>query len=316
MEFSFEMPIAAFTFLFVGILLAVPAVALVATRGPAYGHTRAHAYSVRARLPFGSELTAGKVASRLRTQMRANMWALLGVMAVTGLLLLNPGVVASPQVIWVVTVTMLMCALSATAVVVNVRGQLFEVAPAAPRVAHVRDLTIRDYLQPWRRLPAPLLLVAAAGSVVLFGAGEAGGLWRAPSMAAVLIYSSMALALVVAVGTRVIEARVLAQPRRAHDELELAWNDIFRADTLGALRMSTAVTAWLPLGLSASFLIFQAVSATEPTVVTFLQQFPWWGVCVLQALLPLGQGTMPAALYPPPLRSNVPPYPIAMGGPA
>ncbi len=308
------MPIAVFNLLCFGVLLTIPVVALIATRGRAYGQTRAHAYSVRARLPFGTESTAGKVAIRLRAQVRANMWALLGVLAVTGPLLFVPGLVTSPHLMWVVTITTLMCALSAATVVVNVRSQLFDVSPDFPRVAHLRDLTIRDYLQSWRRLPAPLLLTAATACVVLFGVGHATGLWRPPAVTAALINISMAFALVVAVGTRMIEARVLAQPRRARDELELAWNDIFCADTLGALRTSVAVAAWLPLGLSASFLIFDAMSTADPTVVTMLQQFPWWGVTALQVILSLGQGTMPARLYPPGLRSKIPQHALAVGG--
>lgn len=313
---SFDVPIAVFNLLLFAVFAAIPVVALIATRSPTYGQTRAHAYSVRARLPFGTESTADKVAIRLRAQVRANMWALLGVLAITGLLLLIPGFVTSPQLMWVVTITTLMCALSAAAVVVNVRSQLFEVSPESPRVAHLRDLKVRDYLQSWRRLPAPILLTAATTCVVVFGAGHASGLWRAPAVTTMLIISSMALALVVAGGTRVIEARVLAQPRRAHDELELAWNDIFCADTLGALRTSVAVAAWIPLGLTASFLTFDAMSATDPTVVTMLQQFPWWGVSALQVILSLGQGTMPADLYPSGLRSKVPQHAVAVGGQA
>ena len=256
------------------------------------------------------------VAARLRAQPRANLWALLAVIAATIPLLFVPGLVASPNLLWVVTVTLLVCALSAAAVVVNVRAQLFTISPDAPRVAHVRDLTVRDYLQPWRRLPAVLLLAAAAVVVLLFGVGEALGMWHAPAVTRASIYSTTGVALLVALGTRIAEARVLAQPRRAHDELELAWNDIFRSDTLGALRTSLAVAAWLPLGLSASFLFFDALSPADPTGLTMLQQFPWWGVSALQVILSLGQGTMPAALYPRGLDPKAPRHPVAVGGAA
>jgi hypothetical protein len=131
---------------------------------------------------------------------------------------------------------------------------------------------------------------------------------------ATLIYASMMLALVVAFVTHFVEGRVLAQPRRAHDELELAWTDIFRADTLGALRLSLSVAAWLPLGLAASFLLFDAIAVNDPTALTMLQQFPWWGVSLLQVLLALGQGTMPASLYPAGLRRLTPPRSVAIGG--
>lgn len=314
MEISFEAPIAVFNLSLYALIAIIPIAGLCATRKGTSGQARAHAYSVRARLPFGSESTASTVAARVRAQIRANLWAVLGVIAITAPLLFIPGFLTSPQSLWVVTVTVLMCALSVAAVVVNVRAQLFTISPDAPRVAHLRDLTVRDYLQPWRRLPGPLLLTAAAASVLAFWIGSANGLWHAPAPTATLIYASMVLASGVAVATRFVEARVLAQPRRAHDELELAWTDIFRADTLGALRLSLSVAAWLPLGLSASFLLLDAVATNEPTTLTMLQQFPWWGVSLLQVLHAFGQGTMPGPLYPPGLRPATPPHTVAVGG--
>lgn len=316
MEISFEPGIVAFNLVLFAVIAAVPIIGLIATRRATSGVYRAHAYSVRAKLPFGSEATGRRVAARLRAQIRANLWALLGVIAVTAPLLLIPGFATSPQLLWVVAVTLLVCGLSAAAVAVNLRAQLFEVAPDAPRVAHLRDLTVRDYLQPWRRLPAPLLLAAAAAVVLLFGAGEAIGLWHAPMSTRAAVYITMGGALIIALGTRIAEARVLAQPRRAHDELELAWNDIFRSEALGALRMSLAIAAWLPLGIAGSFLFFDALTPADPTSLTILEQFPWWGVATLQVIYTLGAGTMPSAIYPPGLDPRAPRHAIPVGGAA
>ncbi len=92
--------------------------------------------SCAARLPFGSEATSLRVRRRLRAQTRASMWGVLGLLVVAWILLVATPVGSSPQFLLVLTVTLLACVLSASAVVVDLREQLFRPDRAHVRVAH------------------------------------------------------------------------------------------------------------------------------------------------------------------------------------
>lgn len=280
-----------------GILLfaftLVPIITLIATRAPDSGTARAHRYSMRARLPFGSDEVARSVRRHLRAVIRTNMWALLGVMMLADVTFAVAPWRDSPFFLWGVTVTLLLVVFGAAPVISGLHERLFSPAPTAIRIARGRQMRTGDYLGAWRRVTPNVLLAGGALLVVvafsvqptLSNPAEPWMLWLAAG--------TMMLALVASVGGHLAERAVLARPQPASNTLELAWDDSFRADVLGSLRLAMSSAAWLPLGVATTILWLSIAPNAE-----FLPSFPWWGIPCLQVLYAIGEGQMRASLYP------------------
>lgn len=281
-----------------GVLAGMGLVAivfLIATRSSEYGSIVAYRMSVRARLPFGSEAVAVSVRRRARALVRGNMWGLLIVVGIACIIFASTPLSSSPQFLWIVTVLIFLGVLTASALVVTLRERLFAPSPTAARVARVQIVGIRDYLGPWLRRTPDLLLVAA---LIVSAALALTQIVRGVDMlAATLSYASLALGIVLFVGTRIMERAVLAQPQPASSTLELAWDDLFRTDTLNTLRMSAAAGMWLSLGLSATLLVVSWLAAAHD-MQSVAGLFPWWGVPAIQLVYLFAQGRLPSALYP------------------
>lgn len=289
---------------FNAILLAcvalIPITMLIVSRRPEWGASRAHRYSVRARLPFGSEEVAAAVRHHLRRLTRSNMWGSLAALALSGVVFLVSPMRDSPFFLWGVTVMLLMAVLAGSSAITSLRSRVFSPAAGAIRIARGQQLRTRDYLGPWRRLAPGALLAASALGVVALIAWPAlrrgSEQWMLPLALCTLVF-----ALLVFVATRTAERAVLARPQPASNTLELAWDDSFRADTLGWLRLSAAIAAWLPLGLAASIIWLLFLPAQPLDLAALAMHFPWWGIPILQLAYSLGEGQMRAALYPPSL---------------
>lgn len=280
---------------FLGAIGVVAVVVLTATFRPDFGARAAHRYSVRARLPFGSDAVAVSVRHRLRTLTRANMWGVLVVIVLLSVIMGTTELGSDPQFLWLMAAATLLT-LSVVDAVITVRERLIGPAPEALRVARPTLMRVEDYLGPWRRRTPVALLGIAALATGVTTALSAAGLSSASASTAVGV--AMAIAVVAAAVTRFAERKILQQAQPASNTLELAWDDSFRSDALGYLRLAAALAAWLPIGLAAASLVslLSGPAATESPLA--LPGFPWWGVALLHVLYTWRQGRLPDALHP------------------
>lgn len=289
---SFE----AFNAVLLCVFVAVPVVMLLVLRRDSWGTTAVYRMSVRAKLPIESWDMWRSIRDRSRTLIRANMWGLLFSVVLMAALLVWTPIGSSPFAMWILTLTLVIGVLSIASAIVGVRERLFSPAPRAVRIARPAALRVRDYLPLWAaQLPLWLLVAAALACTALGAVTLAGAI--APGTA-ITAATAFVFALLVAVVCRAAERRVLAQPQPATNTLELAWDDLFRSDALGALRMSAAMAAWLPVGLAASSLLLAAVGYAAPDLSRLLTTFPWFGIPFIQVGYTLAAGRLPAALYP------------------
>lgn len=293
------------------VLMAVM-IAIIAITVPVVGSTssaqaRADRFSQRSRLPYGTPETRESVVQHVRSASRAGaITALIGMLAAS-CLLLTP-LAASPVFLFVAAFPVLIVT-GAVSAAVSVRERLFHPAPTAPRIARARALGVADYLDPFRRLLPWMLGAGAAASlaaVFISGANRRGGVDGALAVS-LLIISIVALATFVAVP--VLERMVLDQPQPATDTLELAWDDAFRATTIGQLRLALAFAAWIVLALSAGLLW----PGSDGSFSGFAFQVPTWGIIALQFVYPNTGRRLPHDLYPDWLRQ---PVAAAEGSPA
>jgi len=273
-------------------IAAIALIALVASRRKEFATSTSYRASVRARLPFGTEAMQLSIRHRTATLLRANIWGLLGTVVAAAVVFSSTPLSSSSQFLWLVTLSIFLVVLTATSVTVSLRERLFHPAPTAIRVARVQALRVSDYIGPWRRLTPVFLLAAAAASCAAVAVAHALAL--IDSVFAVLAYAALAFAALAMAGGRFAERLVLAQPQPASDALQLAWDDLFRADALSALRMGAATAAWLPLGLALTIVGDAWLLPGSADAAAF----PWWGIPALQVLYSLGQGRLPDPLYP------------------
>lgn len=297
------------------LFAAVPIVFLIITARSGWGESRAYQTSMRAKLPFGSDAVHQSVRERLRRETRVNMWGLLASVLVVGVLFITTPIASSPFAIWILTLLVVVVVLASGTLIGQLRERLFSPAPEAPRVARLVALTTRDYLGAWRTLTPVVLLIAAGAATAVVTVTAALGY----TPLEVLLATAGALVFAVAVATtsRFLERRVLAQPQPASDTLELAWDDLFRTDALNSIRMSTAMAAWLPLGIAAAMLLSLLIDGgialfapspppySVPDIGDLMALFPWWGIPALQVMYSLGGGKLSAPLYPAFLRTPV-----------
>lgn len=285
-------------FLLVMLILCVCILLAYASRSSAYA--RADRFSLRVRLPFGSGVTRESVARRGRVDRLATAITMLVTTVIGAPLLLTP-LGTTTAFVFVLVIPMLVASGFVSAVV-NVRERLFHPAPDAPRVARARALGSRDYLDPFRlSLPwalglAATLALAALTTRWILDPSRIDGPLAAAAILATVIGAAVFVAL------RPVEQLVLAQPQPASDTLELAWDDAFRATTLGALRLSAALTAWLACALALCSLWLGA----DGLFSTFATQVPTWGVIALTFVYPSTGRRLRAGLYPDWLRLPVP----------
>lgn len=294
---SFWMPTEIFTIGVLCLFAAVPVVLLIVTRDRSWGDTRAAAVSRRARLPFGTDAVHRSVRARLRSLAQATMWGMFVGITVAGTVFLTTSLATTnPNAMLILTVLLVVAVISAGNLAAQLRERLFSPVPDAPRVARPVALGTRDYLGPWRTFaPVALLTSAIATTATLV---VTTGLDLTPLGPTLAACAALTLAIATTLGTRWAERLVLSRAQPASDTLELAWDDLFRADALSTLRMSAAMTAWLPFGMAAALLGAVWFTPQTPELVTLTGALPWLGILVIQQLYSLGTGRLPTALYP------------------
>ena len=285
-------------FLLVLLALSIFLVVAFASRSSAYA--RADRFSMHIRLPYGSSATRDSVARRGRVSGLTTAVTMLVATVLASPLLLTP--VATSSAFPLLVMMPLLVAIGFASAVVNIRERLFRPAPDAPRVARVRALGARDYLDRVRLVVPWIVAVAAtvaATALAVRWMQEPARVDAAPATAAVF---AIVLAAVVFVALRPVERLVLAQPQPATDTLELAWDDAFRTTALGALRLSAALAAWLAFALAAG----AVWAGADGLFGSFANQLPAWGMIALTLVYPSTGLRLRPALYPEWLRRPVP----------
>ncbi|MFB7890816.1 hypothetical protein ACFC1I_01265 [Microbacterium sp. NPDC056044] len=312
MPMEFEVPFAAFNMVVLTVVAVIPVVVLCVARRDSWGTAMVYRMSMRAKLPIESWDMWRSIRDRSRVLVRANMWGLLVSVILFAALLIWTPIGSSPFALWILTLTLVIGILGVTSAIVGVRERLFSPAPAAVRIARPSALRTRDYLPGWAvQLPLWLIGAAALGCTALTIAWVDGAIAAATAAMASVALAFAALALV---ACRVAERRVLAQPQPATNTLELAWDDLFRRDALGALRMSVAMAAWPAVGVAGSALFLVALGHTAPDAARVLTTFPWFGIPCIQVAYTLLSGRLPSKLYPEYLRVASEPAPASAGG--
>jgi hypothetical protein len=280
-------------------MIAVFTVLVIVGGSNTSAYARADRFSQRSRLPYGTEQTRESVVRHMRSAGRAGTIAALIGTLWASCLLLTP-LATSPVFVFVAVLPVLILT-GAVSAAVSVRERLFQPAPSAPRIARARALGVADYLDPFRRLLPWMLAPAAAVclTAVCISVTRHPDRLDGVLVFSLLIVSIVALATFVAVP--ILERMVLEQPQPATDTLELAWDDAFRATTLGQLRLALAFAAWIVLALSAGVLW----PGSDGSFGGFALQVPTWGIIALQFVYPNTGRRLPHDLYPDWLRGPV-----------
>ncbi|OJW01401.1 MAG: hypothetical protein BGO47_13095 [Microbacterium sp. 67-17] len=301
MPFEFDM--IWFSVAILCALTLIPIVYLIISRRPELSAGQAARYAQSSKLPFGTEENHARVRERLSRRGRASMWGVL-----IALLVWSPFVLwgaswgGSPLFLWLITLSIMIGVLTVSSVIETVREQLRQPRTDIPRVAHSRQLATRDYLQPWRRVLAPVALIAAAATVAAVLAWRIAAPDRIATDTVLWCGGFLVFAVSVFVVTRVMERIVLAKPQLASDDLQLAWNDLFRADTLWTLRSAATMAAALPLGMAAATLTLTPIAVRPPELSTLMSTWTPLLICAAQVTYSFGLGKMAASRYPAALR--------------
>ncbi|WP_109209264.1 MULTISPECIES: hypothetical protein [Microbacterium] len=282
----------AFNAAFLAILLVVLTIIAISVSARRAAYAAADRFSMRVRLPYGTEATRESVARRLRTGSIATSLTMVVTTFALSPLLLTP--VATTVTFMFIVVMVILVATGLVSAVVSIRERLFHPAPAAPRIARPRALRTADYLGPFPRL-LPWILggiaTAAVGLMVVRRAARPEDV--EPAFAATAVFATIG-AVAVFVAMPFIERRVLAQPQPASDTLELAWDDALRTTALGSVRLSAALTAWMALALALGAVWI----GSDALFSSFAQQLPTWGVIALTFVYPSNGRRLRGDLYP------------------
>lgn len=256
---------------------------LIALSRPGYRRKLVLRFSQTIELPPVSDAIAAAAERRILHRTVAMMTGgLLGLLASAVVVYLHP-VNASASVIWLVTLPLTLTGMCAGAAFVALRESLFHRHPDAVRVARPTTVTIHDYVSPRRlRTPPALILTAIVLCLVGFALGITGLIDGATFIRSVAL-PLLAATLSVTVIGGMLAQRVLRQPQPAGSELELAWDDAFRADTFRALWMFGSIIAWLAVAAAGLGMLqgFDAIAGTTWSIGLGSQLFTWGFLVIL-----------------------------------
>lgn len=257
--------------------------ALFALSRPGYRRALMHRFSHAIELPLVTDEIAAAAERRILHRTAAMMaGGLVGILASASVVCLDPASASAPT-IWLVTLPLTICGMCAGAAFVTLRESLFRRHPDAVRVARAVTVTLHDYISPRRlRMPSALLLAAAGLSL----AGSVLGLTGLIDASAFVLSAALpmlAVALVVTIVGALLARRVLDQSQPAGSELELAWDDAFRADTLRALWMLGSIIAWLAVAAAGLGILqgLDAIAGTTWSIGLGSQLFTWGFLVIL-----------------------------------
>ncbi|MET2012846.1 hypothetical protein ABXJ56_14985 [Microbacterium chocolatum] len=289
-------PVQILTASFLLALAVFAVVMLSISRRRSWAERQAFRLSERAGLPFGTDTVHDAVVARVRRSATVSLSSILVAVSVTAVLWLAVPVARSPYLLWTLAFVILVVIIAGSTLIEQLRDTTFHPAPSDPRVARLTSVGIRHYLDGWRtRTPDVLLFI---GAVATIGVGIASIVALVPPTWVGVALLALVFAVAVRVTTTAMERRILAHPQPAKDGLQLAWDDLFRSDALRSLRMSAALAAWVPVGLSFAVLLRAGLPLSTTDAAAVLGVFPWWGIPALQVLYTLGQGRLSPDLFP------------------
>lgn len=246
----------------------------------------------RAGLPVQSDDIARAIRERLRSKSTAGLiGTFLGLLASIAILLFHPSV-SSPVFIWLVAIPATLIGLSALNVAASLRESVFQPLQDSRRLARPTAVALSDYVSPWRLRAAPFLVLLAFALVVagillgLAGTVDLGVFLGSPALPVVALASAVLIA-----GTAA-SRRVLMHTQPATTELELAWDDAFRAETFRSLRLFQTIMAWLAVG-AVSFGILSGWDALRGTTwsIGLGPQIFTWGYLAILLWFSVGSAT-------------------------
>lgn len=284
----------------VAVMLAVAFGVRVSAASQWTAFTRADRFSLRVRLPYGTEAVRESVAHQTRIRAITTANAMCVTIVAASPLLLTP--LATSPLFMIVLLLAILLAVGFASAAVQVRERLFRPAPDAVRVARARQLSTRDYLDRFRRWLPWTVAGAAALTVALVAVTMADESRAVDDGFARAAFVAAAVTAVVCIVAPPLERRILSQPQPASDTLELAWDDALRATALGAVRLTIALPAWVALALAIGALWLGAGGPFS----SFAGQLPTWGVIALQFVYPSTGRRLRPGLYPDWLRQPLP----------
>ncbi|MDY7543416.1 hypothetical protein KIV56_17705 [Cryobacterium breve] len=277
----------SFEFVFVWIILG--AIALLDIGLLLYAQTERSRDRVflqfwqKAGLPVQSDDIARAIRTRLRARSTAALvGALVGLLGSAAVLVLQPSL-ASSTFIWLVVLPATLIGFSAVDVAVALRESLFRPPVDAPRLARPTIVTLSDYVSPWRLRAAPLLVLLAflltiAGILLgLAGTVDLGAFLGSPALPVLALASAVLIAGIAA------SRKVLMHTQPATTELELAWDDAFRGETLRSLLLFETIIAWLAVGAVSLGILngWDALRGTTWSIGLGPQIFNWGYLAIL-----------------------------------
>ncbi|TFC21806.1 hypothetical protein [Cryobacterium glucosi] len=228
-------------------------------------------------LPMGTERMALTVRRRIRISGTGVLVGFLaGLLAATVILLLRPELV-SPPFVWLIALPATLIGASTFDLGLTLRESRILPLTDDPRPARSPAVVLADYVSPGRLRAAPLLVILAA---VLAG----GALWLGlvGMLTPDVFLQSAALPVLAVAGVNLIVGRfaarrMLRQTPSAGTDLERAWDDAFRAESLRSASMFQTIIAWLAVGaVSLGFLnSWGAASGTAWSAGLESQLFTW-----------------------------------------
>ncbi|MCI4658844.1 hypothetical protein [Cryobacterium zhongshanensis] len=237
----------------------------------------------KAGLPVQSDDIARAIRTRLRARNTAAfVGGLFGLLVSAVVLVIQPSL-ASPVFIWLVVVPATLISVSALGVAASLRESLFRPPADAPRLARPTIVTLSDYVSPWRLRAAPLLVLLSfvltiAGILLgLTGTVDLGAFLASPALPVLALASAVLL-----VGSAA-SRRVLTHTQPATTELELAWDDAFRAETFRSLLLFQTIIAWLAAGAVSLGILggWDALRGTTWSIGLGPQIFNWGYLAIL-----------------------------------
>lgn len=256
---------------------------LVTLSRSSYRRKLAFRFSQTVELPLVTDAIAAAAESRILKRSVAMMaGGLVGALASAGVIYLNP-TPASAATIWLLPLPLILTGMCAGAAFVALRESLFHRRPDAMRVARPVTVTFHDYISPRRlRMPPVLLLAAVALSLAGLAFGLTGLIDGATFLRSAAL-PALATALAVTIVGGFLARRVLTQPQPASNELELAWDDAFRAETFRALWMFGSIMAWLAAAAAGLGMLqgLDAIAGTTWSTGLGSQLFSWGFLVIL-----------------------------------
>ncbi|QAY61588.1 hypothetical protein ET475_17515 [Microbacterium protaetiae] len=253
------------TVVWFAVIAAMPIVCLFVMSRPHWSQRRAQQTALRAGPPLGSDALRTRVANAVRARATVNMWAALLAIVAYGAVAVVAPAAANASTAWLLLLVLVCGVFAVTGVVYQTRHPLFTPPTHAVRVAHVRRVRTAHYLgRTLTALPRVLLALAAVGTAVVVP------LAHPTNRPLIILVVCFTAALIVSSWTLWMEHHVLAAPQAAGDALELAWDDLFRANTVNTLRMAAAMASSLPVGALLMTAISSGASAPTTTAFTFV----------------------------------------------